>query len=298
MTFPPIFIPAASGIASGIQSNVLDNIGTGATAAYSAVRRLRAAYSGSLIRVRRSSDNTEQDIGVSGGLLDTASLLSFCGANNGFIVTLYDQSGNGYDMTQATTSLQPQIVSSGSLITTINGQPSMLFATDRLATTATVANLLSASAYTIICAQRTATSDVNGFYNGGNTWADDGGYLWCDWGAGVNEFVTPGHWDGAIKQAQVTLPGAFPNTGVVHTRFGSGTIYAGFNGGTEASQAAGNISTTTGAVRLGQNYTAGASWDGHLSEIVFYNAYLSTADLNTIGAALADVTGTTWTTVT
>jgi hypothetical protein len=111
--------------------------------------------------------------------------------------------------------------------------------------------------------------------------------------------VTPGHWDGAIKAAQVTLPGAFPNLGVVHTRFGSGTIRAGFNGGTtENTQAAGNISTTTGTVRLGQNYTASASWDGHLAEIVFYASYLSTADLNTIGAAFATVTGTTWATVT
>jgi hypothetical protein len=49
----------------------------GAAAAYS-LRKLRAAYSGSAVRVRRSSDNTEQDIGfTTQGELDTASLLSF-----------------------------------------------------------------------------------------------------------------------------------------------------------------------------------------------------------------------------
>jgi len=48
-----------------------------AAAAYS-LRKLRAAYSGSAVRVRRSSDNTEQDIGfTTQGELDTASLLSF-----------------------------------------------------------------------------------------------------------------------------------------------------------------------------------------------------------------------------
>ena len=48
-----------------------------ASAAYS-LRKLRAAYSGSAVRVRRSSDNTEQDIGFTAqGELDTASLLSF-----------------------------------------------------------------------------------------------------------------------------------------------------------------------------------------------------------------------------
>jgi hypothetical protein len=86
-----------------------------ATAAYS-LRKLRTAYSGSAIRVRRSSDNAEQDIGFSGNDLDTASLLSFVGANNGFVVTWYDQQGAN-NLTQGSSASQPQIVSSGSLIT-------------------------------------------------------------------------------------------------------------------------------------------------------------------------------------
>jgi hypothetical protein len=86
-----------------------------ATAAYS-LRKLRTAYSGSAIRVRRSSDNAEQDIGFSGNDLDTASLLSFVGANNGFVVTWYDQQGAN-NLTQGSSTSQPQIVSSGSLIT-------------------------------------------------------------------------------------------------------------------------------------------------------------------------------------
>lgn len=69
------------------------------------------------LRVRRSSDNTEQDIGFISNYLDTASLLSFVGANNGFVVKWYDQSGNGNDLTQTTAGSQPQIVTSGSLIT-------------------------------------------------------------------------------------------------------------------------------------------------------------------------------------
>jgi hypothetical protein len=88
-----------------------------AAAAYS-VRKLRSAYSGSAIRVRRSSDNTEQNIGFDGsGNLDTSSLTSFCGSGNGFVTTWYDQSGNGYNATQTTAANQPQIVSSGSVLT-------------------------------------------------------------------------------------------------------------------------------------------------------------------------------------
>jgi 3D (Asp-Asp-Asp) domain-containing protein len=88
----------------------------GAAAAYS-VRKLRNAYAGSAIRVRRSSDNTEQDIGFSGGNLDTTALTSFCSGTNGFVTTWYDQSGNGYNATQTTAASQPQIVSSGSVLT-------------------------------------------------------------------------------------------------------------------------------------------------------------------------------------
>jgi hypothetical protein len=96
-----------------------------AAAAYS-VRKLRTAYTGSAIRVRRSSDNTEQNIGFVNNVLDTSTLTSFCSGTNGFVTTWYDQSGNGRDATQTTASNQPQIVSSGSVIT-LNGKPSMKF---------------------------------------------------------------------------------------------------------------------------------------------------------------------------
>ena len=97
------------------QSYLLDSF-PNAAAAYS-LRLLRSAYTGSAIRVRRSIDNTEQDIGFSGaGGLDTSALTSFCGSGNGFVTTWYDQSGNARNATQSTAGNQPQIVSSGSVI--------------------------------------------------------------------------------------------------------------------------------------------------------------------------------------
>jgi len=93
---------------------LLDTYG-GSAVAYS-LRKLSSTYSGSAIRVRRSSDNAEQDIGFVSGDLDTSSLLSFVGAGSGYITTWYDQSGNTNDATQATLARQAQIVSSGSLI--------------------------------------------------------------------------------------------------------------------------------------------------------------------------------------
>lgn len=98
---------------------------TGAAAAYS-LRLLRSAYTGDAIEVRRASDNTTQDIGFVNNELDTTSLESFCSGTNGFVTTWYDQSGNGNDATQGTDANQPQIVSSGSVITE-NGKPAVDF---------------------------------------------------------------------------------------------------------------------------------------------------------------------------
>jgi len=90
------------------------------------LRKLRNAYSGSAIQVRRSSDNTTQNIGFVNNVLDTSALTTFCGSANGFITTWYDQSGNGRNAIQTTAANQPQIVSSGSIIN-INSKPSLKF---------------------------------------------------------------------------------------------------------------------------------------------------------------------------
>jgi len=83
-----------------------------AAAAYS-LRKLKSSYSGSAIRVRRSNDNAEQDIGFVGQDLDTATMKTFVGANSGFVTTWYDQSGNGRNATQTTAANQPSIITSG-----------------------------------------------------------------------------------------------------------------------------------------------------------------------------------------
>ena len=94
--------------------------------AYSVWRRLLSAYTGPLIRVRRSSDDAEQDIGANAtGLLDTVALLAFCGAGNGFLTAIYDHTETT-NLVRATASIQPQIVNSGALYS-LGGHPSARF---------------------------------------------------------------------------------------------------------------------------------------------------------------------------
>lgn len=94
---------------AGVKKYLLDKVG-GAVGAYS-LRKLRKSYSGPCIRVRRSSDNAELDIGFIGENLDTATLLSFVGADDGSITICYDQSGNSNDAYQSNATYQPNYVS-------------------------------------------------------------------------------------------------------------------------------------------------------------------------------------------
>lgn len=87
------------------------------------MRRLRSAYTGSILRLRRDSDDSESDFGyTAAGDIDTGVISTWLGAASGYVMTWYDQSGNGYDAAQATTASQPLYVTSGQ-----NGKPGIDF---------------------------------------------------------------------------------------------------------------------------------------------------------------------------
>ena len=87
---------------------------------------LNSDYDGNCITVRRASDNSTTNIGFSGQDLDIAALETFCSGTDGFVTTWFDQSGNIVNAVQTTASQQPQIVSSGSVISE-NGKPAIQF---------------------------------------------------------------------------------------------------------------------------------------------------------------------------
>ncbi len=85
-------------------------------------RLLRSAYVGPCGRVKRDSDNAEQDINFVGGVIDEASIISFCGAANGYF-NFYNQ---GTDSSNYPTSFNTRIYD-GSAIDKINGFPALYF---------------------------------------------------------------------------------------------------------------------------------------------------------------------------
>ena len=92
-------------------------------------RLINKSYYGALLRVRRSSDNTELDIGFDvNGDLDTAALLAFVGANNGFVSKWYDQFPHAFHGLQPIAANQSKIVNAGVLNVDPNGgRPALAF---------------------------------------------------------------------------------------------------------------------------------------------------------------------------
>lgn len=95
---------------------------------YSITDQASAAYTGPLFRVRNGTTTTETDIDPLGdGTVDLVTLDAACRVAGSFVectlVTVYDQSGNGYNLTQATVTKQPLIatVADGLLVAGTQG---------------------------------------------------------------------------------------------------------------------------------------------------------------------------------
>jgi len=180
-------------------SYLLDAV-TSAAAAYS-LRVLRAAYTGPVVRVRRSSDNTQQDF--TAAQITDGTLTTFTGSGNGYVVTWYDQSGNGLDATQPTTGNQPDIVTSGSLIL-LNGKPSISWTqtTNKFLYTASSVNTPTAVSFAAICSGQPNSGYNKLFQIGpdsqysGLSVAMFGNTSEIDWNAPQTSILGGGYWYG------------------------------------------------------------------------------------------------------
>ena len=123
----PLSLKMTRTTTSAAQDLLLDTY-TGAAAAFS-VRKLDKDYTGSCMRIRRSSDEATQDIGFdSAGDLDTAAIASFVGDAYGYVTAWYDQSGNSNNATQSTSAKQPMIYDRvAAAVVTENGKPAISF---------------------------------------------------------------------------------------------------------------------------------------------------------------------------
>ncbi len=264
----PVFLPKVF----ALNTLGLAGLSTTADAAFS-LRRLSTGYTGSLVNVRRSSDNTTSDIGYDGnGYLDTATLKTFCGAGNGFVAIWYDQSGNARNEVMATTASQPQIVSSGSLIYS-SGRPTVYFSGSNYMQTAAAATWL-ATPYTFNGLLQISSIGGSTQYFLGTTGGTTNTALHC--GLRSSTAWTVAQYSNDIDYSY--SPSLNPQIYTVVKNSGAGSSFyvTGATVGTSGSLPSSNPSASLGVLNLGTGYgTTGQGWVGNMSEVIIFTSALS-----------------------
>jgi hypothetical protein len=123
------------------------------------------------MRIREDSGDTETDIGYdSNGDLDTAAIASHCGTANGFVVSWVDQSGNGNDADQSTTTSQPKIYDGTTqAVITQDGKPALDYDGAQNMTLTTRIYDASMSVFCVWKCDSNAISNDDGIYSFSDT---------------------------------------------------------------------------------------------------------------------------------
>jgi len=233
----------------------------GATAGYS-LRKLDATYAGSAIRVRRSSDNTEQNIGFVGMDLDTTSLSSFVGAGNGFVTKWYDQSGNNRDAAQTTSSWQCKIVNAGTIITE-NSKPAIEFVTNTVTGAKLTITGLTTQLYSSFLLSAVVKANTQTNYKGIFTTTTSGsnGIMMLSRG-GTNNWGTYGN--GSYRASNSNIQGGSLTLLSMQSSNGNaGNFYIN-------SSADGTFTDTEGQTYVGIGGQQTQEFNGKISEVIAY----------------------------
>lgn len=267
-------------------TGVLDGI-SNVAAAYS-LRKLRSAYAGSAVRVRRSSDSTEQDIGfASDGEFDSSAFSSFVGGGTGYVKTWYDQSGNGRDATQSSNARQPRVVLSG-----LNSKPSLDFVASSKQYFSIAATIFQRPCTLFQC----MVFDIFGTIDSQPVILANNNLLpifAVDGATSKLEF-----YNGAYNRASSTIS---IGTGyIINLVANASSTRIGSNGNlsTIAATIAATGATLTIGARSDLLNNASYMFDGYMTELVLLSVELSPSDINTIGTNMATRYGLSWTTVT
>lgn len=242
-----------------------------AYAAYS-VRKLKTGAT-NCIRARRASDNTEQDIGFSGDNMDTTALASFCSGTTGYVVTWYDQSGNGYDITQATTSLQPRIYASG-VVDSVSGTTALKFSTTNILERTALSALSAGNNYSIFAVTSGATT--NTVYGTIVTQSGTAGtryVMFTDLRTTPDRNFAIQNTGGTLYTADLSTPRTTINqnrllTNIVTSSLGMSAFDNGSTGGTATYTG----TYTNNTFKVGAQHANQNPLNGHLQEIIVYSS--------------------------
>ena len=247
-------------------------------AAYS-LRKVRTLYTGDAVQIRRASDNIEVNVAFdSNNEVSTSSAITnvtespdagdtsattlgeFLSGNDGFVVTWYDQSGNGNHATQGTASGQPKIAASGSLLTngiSFDGDLSLQKITTDTTTAASIFGVFtkgtsSASGSRPMGYQEAATTGTNSLaFAMDNTLRFDG----ASTSAGSQTIPTSGLFLATTIKVSNTEANNF------------------VNGASNIANSSLTLNDTDVRPTLGHsNTTPTFTYDGNIKEAIFYNS--------------------------
>jgi len=262
---------------------LLDSLEGDARAIFS-IRRLLTSYTGDLVRLRRDSDHAESDFGPdANGDLDTAAITTWLGGANGFVVTWYDQSGNGYDAAQSTAVNQPQYIASG-----INSKP--IFRNnpsgngDKLIIPDEAFRSLSAATYCVVSEVHGIGYAQFGLHDIDNL--EYGGYIATPT---ANSMIT--FWFGSTSETRTSDNYTFTDPHIYICKSTNGAFAHIYVDGTEANynKTANGVTTPASFTRdgaIGQMDDTRGSHDADtdFAEIILLASALSDADRNAIEA--------------
>lgn len=247
--------------------------------------RLLTSYTGPIVRLRRASDNAEQDFSAaSNGWVDPASVAAWA-AGDAFVVTRYDQTGNSHHVTQATTANQAKIAAHCRSIVCDGVNDTALMAAS-LTYSQNVAGLTGASVARYIskaannCLWQTLTPNPNNRFRVLTTITSGTGALQTrrlDGGAGES-FTTPSD----IGDLWHRIIGRRDYAGALGTLNIDGVSVS------SALGTAGSTSNTASPSSMSVEASAGPAdfWNGETSCHVWFQSALSDADMTILDTGL------------
>jgi len=265
----------------GLFQGLLDDFG-GAAAAYS-LRKLSSSYSGFGVKVRRSGDDAEANVAlpvtassaitVTSGSSSATTLGGFLtegGNQDAAVVTWYDQSGNGRDVTQGTDGNQPKIAEAGALLTlagkpTIKPDGSNMF----LQRIDSYWDTLTSSDFSLFVAANKTTDGNAELISVGNVGSELSGFDWLIGAGGVTTTVLyRGSEVGATFNSIGT--GATLFSAIDSDPSTNGEAY--INGVASGATSSRNKSGTADRLTLFARRDGNSHYDGEVSEVIIYDS--------------------------
>lgn len=255
---------------------------SGAAMAYS-LRNLTTAYTGPVVQLRRSSDSATRDCYETE--LTDGTVAAWAGGSDAFVRTWYDQSGNARHVQQTTSSLQPQLVSSG-VVLLLNGKPAIEWsaATVNKVLTGTVATSTALTTMSVFSAVKRTSAYIK-LFNIGPDSVNSGyactPFVWenaQDWQTNDAAFLFNGYQVG--QTARIMSSGAIVTSSATAQALLFASISSAaaraFVNGTEIAyrvQTPGNASVLASTtLYVGNNDALVQQFNGRMQELIFWTA--------------------------